>query len=87
MGHIKRFIGSVTEDTPISLGVLAIILGAVVWLTELKLDSTANANTISYIQSKLEQMEQKNDQRYQDTQGRLIRIEDAIKKDLNGSDQ
>ena len=81
MGHIKRFISSISEDTPISIGVVVILIGFSIWLTELKLDTRANAETLSYLQSKADQ----NEVKFQEIKERLIRIEDALKKDL-GSD-
>ena len=69
-----KFLKQITEDTTVSIGVVVIIVGAMVWLTELHSETSENSSDIKDIKS----MQQDTQKQFEEIRVRLTHIEDAV---------
>jgi hypothetical protein len=78
---VKRILKTITEDTGISISVVMIIVGIVIWVTEVKLNADDLAKNVSNISQKQDAYSVE----LQKIDERLSRIEGKLDKDLNGN--
>lgn len=68
-------IRAISEDTRITVGVMALVIGAATWLTTLHFDTVSNAKEITTLSDK----EQTHAKEFEEIRTRLTHIEDMLK--------
>ena len=73
-------IKTISKETPVTLGVVVIIIGGVVWLTNIQSKAAANSQNIVEMKSNLSQQKEDFKQAQNTTNDRLLKIVEKLSK-------